>query len=125
MAVPADVKRENVAEAPGRADQRVTLVYATFPNIDIADRIGGELVLAGLAACVNIIPGIRSIYRWEGAIQLDAEVAAIIKTRVSLTPRVIGWLRISHPYVTPATLALPVVDGSAAFLDWIRSETHG
>jgi periplasmic divalent cation tolerance protein len=120
--VPHDLTPENVATAPG-ADQRVVLVYATFPDAAVAGRIGGEIVEAGLAACVNVFPEIRSIYRWQGAIQRDGEAAALIKTRRALVPRVVGWLLVAHPYVAPAAVVLSVSGGSPAFLDWIVAQT--
>ena len=99
------------------------LIYATFPGIAFAERISGELVGARLAACVNIIPGMRSVYRWQGAIHRDEEVVAIVKTRACLAERVIGWVRAAHPYSNPALLVLPTAGGSADFLGWIASET--
>jgi periplasmic divalent cation tolerance protein len=101
------------------------LVYATFPDEAVAERLGGELVTAGLAACVNLIPGMRSIYRWAGKLQQDREVVGIIKTRRALAARVIGWLRIAHPYTVPAAVVIAADGGSEDFLAWIASETRG
>ncbi|MGD9925330.1 MAG: divalent-cation tolerance protein CutA, partial [Pseudorhodoplanes sp.] len=78
---------------------------------------------AGLAACVNIIPGMISLYTWQGRRQRDQEVVMIVKTRVHLVDRATEEIRRSHPYDTPAIVALPVAGGSAAFLDWIMAET--
>jgi periplasmic divalent cation tolerance protein len=99
------------------------LIYATFPGLAAAERIGGELVKARLAACVNIVPGMRSIYRWQGAVHRDEEVVAIIKSRAALASRVVGWVRVAHPYTNPALVTLPVTGGSADFLGWIVAET--
>ena len=123
--MPENATRVNGGELSDAAKtgREAALVYATFPNLAIAEGIGGDLVQAGLAACVNLFPGMRSIYRWQGAIERDEEVAAIVKTRAVLVPRVVGWLRIAHPYVNPAAIVLPVVGGSDAFLSWIASET--
>jgi periplasmic divalent cation tolerance protein len=125
--VPENTMRVNVEEHTSFHSRRdeVALIYATFPDAATADRIGGELVMAGLAACVNVIPGMRSIYRWAGAIQRDDEVVGIVKTRAALAGRVIGWVRVSHPYVNPAAIVLPVSGGSADFLAWIAEETTG
>ena len=79
---------------------------------------------AGLVACANLFPGMRSIYRWQGTIERDGEVAAVLKTRRELAPRVIGWLRIAHPYVNPAAVVLPAIGGSEPFLAWIAAETR-
>ncbi|MBS0242348.1 MAG: divalent-cation tolerance protein CutA [Proteobacteria bacterium] len=107
------------------ADQAggAALVYATFPDLATAERIGGALVEARLAACLNVFPGMRAIYRWQGELHAAAEVAALVKTRASLVARVIGFVRIAHPYVNPALVELAVAGGSADFLDWIRAET--
>ena len=103
----------------------VVLMYATFPDAKAAERIGAELVAARLAACVNVIPGMRSIYRWAGEIQRDQEVVAIVKTRTALAERVVGWIRVAHPYSNPAAVIVPVAGGSADFLAWIVAETGG
>lgn len=108
-----------------RGSYPAVFVYATFPDEAVAERIGAELISAELAACVNLVPGMLSIYRWEGRIQREREVVGIIKTRESLAQRVIGWLRVSHPYTNPAAVVLPVTHGSADFLAWIRAETGG
>lgn len=124
--MPENLTRVNAQEpgnAAGRADGTV-LVYATFPNLAAAEAIAGDLVEVGLAACANLFPGMRSIYRWQGAVEREEEVAAIFKTRAELASRVIGWLRIEHPYVNPAAVVLPVVGGAEAFLDWIAIETE-
>ncbi len=127
--MPEIASRVNVNEqsehttGDGPAEDRVTLVYATFPSLEAADRIGAEVVGLRLAACVNILPAMRSIYRWEGEVHRDSEVAMIIKTRARLVPRVVGVVRVLHPYVTPALVALPSEGGSADFLAWIAAET--
>jgi periplasmic divalent cation tolerance protein len=125
--VPENTTRVNVEEHQSirGAGEEVALIYATFPDAATADRIGGELVMAGLAACVNVIPGMRAIYRWAGAIQRDDEVVGIVKTRAALAGRVVGWIRVSHPYLNPAAIVLPVSGGSADFLAWIADETVG
>ncbi|MGE3917735.1 MAG: divalent-cation tolerance protein CutA [Hyphomicrobiaceae bacterium] len=113
---------ENVTGVNGAS--AAVLIYTTFPTADVAEEIAAALVEAGLAACVNIIPGMRSIYRWQGTIQRDAEVSAFVKTRASLAMRVIGWLRVAHPYANPAAVILPVAGGSHDFLEWLVAECH-
>lgn len=108
---------------PAEVGDCVVLVYATFPDIDSADAIGGSLVDTGLAACVNLTPGVRSIYRWEGQIHRDGEVVMVTKTRIGLAARLAGWLRIVHPYTNPAVVVIPVSGGSEPFLDWIGAQT--
>ena len=104
-------------------NDKAVLVYTTFPSVQAAEEAGAHLVDAGLAACVNILPGMVSIYRWEGARQRDTEVVMIVKTVRALAERVMDEMREKHPYDTPALLVLPVEAGSAAYLAWIGKET--
>jgi periplasmic divalent cation tolerance protein len=99
------------------------LVYATFPSLDDAERIGGRLVEDGLAACVNILPGMVSIYVWQGQRQKDGECAMIIKSRTSLADRIIDTVRGLHPYDNPAVVVLDIAGGSPPFLEWILAQT--
>jgi periplasmic divalent cation tolerance protein len=104
-------------------NDKAVLVYSTFPSLETAEAEGAALVEAGLAACVNILPGMVSIYVWKGARHRDDEVVMIIKTRRSLAGRVIAEVRRRHPYENPALLILPVDGGSAPFLEWIFAQT--
>ena len=101
------------------------LVYATFPSSDEAERIGGRLVDDGLAACVNILPGMVSIYVWQGQRHRDEECAMIIKSRASLADRIIETVRELHPYDNPALVVLDITAGSPPFLEWILAQTAG
>jgi len=105
-------------------NDKPVLVYSTFPSHAAAEAVGRELVERRLAACVNILPGITSIYRWEGSVARDSEVAMIIKTRASLTDEAMQLVRSRHTYTTPALLVLPVTSGSADYVQWILSETR-
>lgn len=98
-------------------------IYATFPDIETAEATGSELVEMRLAACANILPAMRSIYRWNGAIERDDEVVAIVKTRRALVDAVTAAIVARHPYDTPAVVAFPIVAGAEAYLDWVRAET--
>jgi periplasmic divalent cation tolerance protein len=89
----------------------------------MAEAVGRELVENRLAACVNIIPGMTSIYRWGGEIQRDAEVVMIIKTTAARSEAVISHVRGRHSYDTPALLVLPVEGGLEDYLAWVRRET--
>ena len=105
------------------ADDKPVLIYSTFPSMESAELVGAALVDARLAACVNILPGMVSIYRWEGARQRDGEVVMLIKTRASLADPAIARSRAGHPYANPAFLVLPIEGGAAEFLAWIMAET--
>jgi periplasmic divalent cation tolerance protein len=99
------------------------LIYATYPDAVRAEEEARTLVGEGLAACVNIVPGMVSVYRWEGAVEKAGECVAIIKTRAGLADRVITAARSRHPYTTPAFLILPVDGGLPAYLEWISAST--
>ena len=106
-------------------EDRVVLIYTTFPTLEDAKRVGGALVAARLAACVNMFPGMISIFEWKGARETASEVAMIIKTRASLVEAVLGETKRLHPYELPALLVLPTEGGSAEYCGWIISETGG
>ena len=83
-------------------NDKPVLIYSTFPSPEAAEAVGQQLVAARLAACVNILPGMTSIYRWEGAIARESEAVMIIKTRASLALRVMEMVKASHSYANPA-----------------------
>jgi periplasmic divalent cation tolerance protein len=106
-------------------EDRVVLIYTTFPGLDEAKRVGNALVAARLAACVNMFPGMISIFEWKGAREEGQEVAMLIKTRAALTDAVLAETKRLHPYELPALLVLPTEGGSAEYCGWIVSETGG
>ena len=103
--------------------ERPLLVYTTFPDAQTALAIGEELVRAKLAACVNVLPGMLSVYAWKGAVERADEVVAIVKTREGLAERLSAVLKQRHPYETPIILHLPVTGADADTLAWILAET--
>ena len=105
--------------------EQPVLIYTTFPSLDDAKRVGDALVAARLAACVNMFPGMISIFEWKGAREEANEVAMIIKTRGSLTEVVLKETKRLHPYELPALLVLPTQGGSAEYCGWIASQTGG
>ena len=100
----------------------VLVVLSTLPT-DKAEQIAETLVTEHLAACVNLVGPVRSVYRWDGAIQKDSELLAIIKTTAARYEEMSTRLRALHPYEVPEILALPVGTGYARYLDWVRGET--
>ena len=101
----------------------VLVVYVTCPDAAASDRVIDAVVPTRLAACVNIVPGLTSVYRWKGEVKRDAEALLIMKTRRSLLPALTDAVVAAHPYDTPEVLALPAVGGSAAYLQWVADET--
>ncbi|MEM7193216.1 MAG: divalent-cation tolerance protein CutA [Pseudomonadota bacterium] len=104
-------------------DQPV-LIYSTFPSLDEAKRIGAALTNARLAACVNILPGMISIYEWEGSQETAEEAAMIIKTRGRLAQQVMAEVTRLHSYDVPALLVLPAMGGSVEYCSWIVQQTQ-
>jgi periplasmic divalent cation tolerance protein len=98
-------------------------VHVTMPDADTARSIGRTLVEERLAACVNIVPGVVSVYRWEGTIHEDGEVLCLIKTSPERFDALRERLLALHPYEVPEVLAFAVDDGSRAYLDWLRRNT--
>jgi uncharacterized protein involved in tolerance to divalent cations len=97
----------------------VVVVLVTVPSVEAADRIARPLVEERLAACVNVVGPIRSVYRWEGAVREDQEQLLVVKTRRRLLERVDARVRELHDYDVPEVVALPVVGGSTAYLAWL------
>ncbi len=104
---------------------RPLLVYTTFPDAETALAVGRELVAEKLAACVNVLPGMRSVYAWQGAIERGEEAVAIVKTREGLREAVSEALKARHPYETPIILFLDVSGGHPATLAWLFEATAG
>ncbi len=104
---------------------RPVLVYTTYPSLVEAEQAGRLLVEQGLAACVNILPGMRSIYRWQGRIEQAEEVVMIVKTREALKEAVASGIKRGHRYETPAILFIPPDGGDKDYVAWILSESNG
>jgi periplasmic divalent cation tolerance protein len=104
-------------------DVRVVLV--TVPSRDAGEAMAEALVGEQLAACVNIIGPIRSIYRWQGEICRDDEQLLLIKTTTDRFAALAARVRALHTYDNPEVIALPVEQGAAAYLDWVVANTRG
>ncbi len=98
------------------------VIFSTCPSSEEAEKVARGLLEKRLAACVTLIPGARSIYRWEGKIEEAAEYVLLIKSRRSLFAALKEELGAMHSYEVPEILALPVVEGSPAYIDWIDKE---
>ena len=97
------------------------VVLVTAPSPEVAAGLARALVEARLAACGSVVPGLRSIYRWEGKVQDEAEVLLILKTTRGRFEALRDEVLRRHPYQVPEVLALPVEAGSAAYLAWIAA----
>ena len=103
---------------------QLVLVLVTAPDLDLGERIANSLLDRNLAACVNILPDLISLYRWEGEVQRDPEVLLLIKTRLGLLrDQLIPAVQELHPYQLPEIIALPIIGGERNYLDWIIQET--
>lgn len=104
-------------------ENQTIIVYATFPNLAEAEEISSRLVEEKLVACVNLFPGMISLYRWDETIQRESEVAAIFKTRQQFSDALVQRIETLHSYDVPAILVLPSTGGSAGYRDWINRMT--
>jgi periplasmic divalent cation tolerance protein len=103
--------------------ERAVFVYTTWPTAVEAEATGRRLVERRLAACVNILPGMTSIYHWQGALERGEEAVMIIKTRASLAEEVSRTVKELHTYETPAILVMPLEHVEKSYLGWILAET--
>lgn len=104
----------NLAQATDQA-----VVKITCPNLEVAEKIASALVEKRAAACVNIIPGVTSVYQWQGKICRDGEILLLVKTTMARGEDVLAVLAAEHPYDVPEALWTRVEQGSRSYLDWI------
>jgi periplasmic divalent cation tolerance protein len=97
------------------------VALTTLPADFDAAPLAQDLVAAGLAACINIVPGVMSVYTWKGVPQVEREQQLIIKTTSSLTDALWAELKARHPYDVPEFLVIPVVGGSEDYVQWVES----
>jgi periplasmic divalent cation tolerance protein len=97
------------------------VVFCTVPNIKIAKKISKTLVEEKLAACSNILPGLKSIYNWQNEIQSDNEYLLIIKTTEEMFEKLEIRIKNIHPYEVPEIIALPIIKGNSEYLNWIKN----
>lgn len=100
-------------------DTGARVVLCTAPDAEVGETLADHLVRRRLAACVNLLPGLRSVYWWDGDVQSDAEVLLLIKSDVDHLEALIAAVRERHPYDCPEALALPVTEGLQEYLDWL------
>jgi len=102
---------------------KVILVYSTAPDVAVAEKLAEQLVGEKLAACVSMMPGVQSVYRWQGAVEKAFEVGLMIKTTERQFSSLSEKLVALHPYDVPELIAVPVTVGFPAYLQWVQDET--
>ena len=100
------------------------IVYITAPNEEEAAKIAKILVEERLAGCVNIVKDIRSIYSWQGKLEDEKEVLMIVKTRLKLFSALTSKVKELHSYTVPEIIAMPIVDGSEDYINWLQKATR-
>jgi periplasmic divalent cation tolerance protein len=104
------------------ADEIIVLITAS--NRDEAAAIGTALIEAHLAACVNIVPEVRSLFFWEGKARDEREALLIVKSTLPHLDKLVSRVKELHSYAVPEVVALPIVGGSREYLDWLRETTE-
>ena len=110
-------------ETPTSTRGGLVLVLSTFADTDSAERVVRRLVQERLIACGNVIPGLTSLYRWQGEMERAAEVLVLMKAPQERVPRLFERISEIHPYEVPELLALPVDTVSRAYCEWVGQET--
>ncbi len=105
------------------SDESILLVMSNAPDHATAHALARSLVEAKLAACVNILPGVQSVYRWQGQVEEATEVTLMIKTTRRRYPQLQQVLLAAHPYDLPEVVAWPLTDGYPPYLQWVAAET--
>jgi periplasmic divalent cation tolerance protein len=100
------------------------IVYVTCPDFALAQRIGRSVVEERIAACANILPGMNTVYRWEGKIEIGQETVLFVKTTAEQFERVAAHIRAAHPYQCPCIIALPVSHGTPDYISWIVQNSN-
>lgn len=101
-----------------------SITFSTCKDLRQANRIARTLVKEKLAACVNIVPGIASIYVWKGKIEEGKEVLLVIKSRLSLSKRLTARVKALHSYSVPEVVTIPIASGNPDYLRWVRESTR-
>ncbi|CAD6874321.1 divalent-cation tolerance protein CutA [Methylomonas fluvii] len=97
------------------------LILCTCPDLEVADKLAGTLITQKLAACVNILPGVRSVYEWQGEIETAQEHLLLIKSHQDRYAAIEATLKSLHPYQLPEIIAVAIECGSLDYLKWIDS----
>jgi periplasmic divalent cation tolerance protein len=101
----------------------LSVALSTVPDAETGLRIARALVEERLIACASLVPGVTSVYRWEGEVRADGELLLVMKTRRALLPRLSERVRELHPYALPEVIGLPLEGGLPAYCQWVGDET--
>ncbi len=101
-----------------------TVTFVTCRDAREARRLARALVSDRLAACVNVVPGVLSVYRWKGKLETGREVLLLVKSRAALSRRLVARVRELHSYQVPETVSVPIVAGNEDYLRWLRESTR-
>ena len=104
-------------------DRSSLILYVTVPNDEVAEKLATTLVNERLVACVQVLPGIKSYYRWEGKVHVDGEILLLIKTRAEIFPVVEERIVELHPYDVPQIVAAPLTKVHEPYLTWLVENT--
>lgn len=107
-----------------KSSEKLCWVYMTAGSLEEARNIGKKLVEQNLAACVNLLQNMISIYKWDDKLEEDQEIVVIAKTDKTLMPKLIETVKSHHSYDCPCILELPIIGGDPEFLSWIETETN-
>lgn len=99
------------------------VMLCTVPDRESGERIAQALVEERLAACVNLVPGLTSIYRWQGKVEKEPECLLVIKSTAARSQALMERIKTLHPYDMPEMIVLPITDGSPEYLKWITENT--
>ncbi|MBN1482695.1 divalent-cation tolerance protein CutA [candidate division KSB1 bacterium] len=100
------------------------VVFITCPSKEEAEELATKILQEHLAACINILSGVHSLFHWQGKIERATEYMLLCKSRKRLLEELIQFVQLHHSYETPEIIALPIVGGSKEYLDWIKEETE-
>jgi periplasmic divalent cation tolerance protein len=114
------IRKGRIKRRPGKQMVKNYLVLVTTPNRKASEKLSRGLVGKKMAACVNILPGLRSRYWWKGKIQTAREELLLVKTDQKHLKGLIRWVRENHPYEVCEVVAFPIAGGNKAYLDWIQ-----
>lgn len=116
--------RTHIARCFRAGDVDLCIALVTAPSSEVADELARTLVEERLVACVNVLPGVRSFYRWQGRIECGDEVLLVLKTRSDRVDALRSRVASLHPYEVPEFVVLPIVAGLESYLGWVSAEVE-